>query len=65
MILSKSDLSFVKLDLRNTQITAGLFSFLAHEEKAKHISELYLSDRFGVTDVGITSFLRSPFSDNL
>ena len=58
-------MSSLSLDLRDSQITAGFFSFLAHNARTQNICEVQLNDRFGVTDVGISSFLQSPHSDNL
>lgn len=65
MILEKSTLHKCKLDLRAMKISDSFLIFLAHFDKAKDISELYLNDSFGISDVGLSTFFKSKLSENL
>ena len=46
-------------------INDAFLMFLANSEKLKKITELYLSDCYGLTDSGINVLLISPFCRNL
>lgn len=61
MILERGKLKGCRLDLRYMRINDTLLMFLANSEKTAKITEIHLSDCYGITDSGINILMMSPF----
>lgn len=61
MIVERAKLKNCQLDVRSMKINDSLLMFLANSEKTAKISEIHISDCYGITDNGINALVMSPF----